>query len=883
VRPAAAGPAGFAQAPGFAEAPGYGSTLQRDRTGPRGGNRPQDSRRGRDRRGGRDGGGGYDDGGGGYEPENGGRGFRAWLLHGSWWRHWSWRKAAAIVATAFALMTLVVVAGVVYAYHKTEIPTAVSEAALQQSSSVYFSDGTSRVGSFSADDIHRQLLKSSQIPPVLRNAVIAAEDQHFFTEGGISPTGILRAAYEDVSGGTFQGGSTITQQFVRNYYATIGTAQTASRKMKEILVAVKLSHVESKDWILTNYLNTVFLGDTAYGVGAASQIYFNKPAAKLDVSQAAMLAAMINEPGFFSPDPSAGAAYSQLVKRWTYVLGNMVKDGSLSGAQASAQKFPKIVHGQVLNGSTGYRGYIMEAVQNELESLYGYTLQQIDSRGLRIVTTFNKSMMNTLYQTVAQAKQQMATGGQALPSWAHVGVVLEKPGSGAIQAMYGGPGTSVRHCLKLKCAENMAMESRNQVGSSFKPYVLAAAVHLNMNAKTSVLDGYSYICSPSDAFPGVLSLTVGGTSCPPSQYGYFNFQSPGESNGPVSAAKASALSLNTAYGDLIHRVGTQKVIDIAQAFGVNTGTYPNGSSLQAMKGESGIALGQASLTVEEQATTFATLADGGEYYTPHVIAKITQSSGMTVPSKVQHHRVLTPTQAADVDWALSYDTIYGTAVPNAVLSTFRPTIAKTGTTNVAQDAFFIGAVPQYSLAVGIFTNNQTQAPTAKQTLNILPTINGQAGGFGGAWPATIWRLYMTNEFSQLPVQQLATPDFTGFDKWVQVVPKPKKPRNPGPSCGRPHGRGGGVGSPCPTPNPTPNPTPSCGPNPVTPCSGPTPTPAPTPTLTPSPTPSPTCTPSFGNMCPPTTPPPGPGTQQRAGAAAQAADELAGISAGRLVR
>jgi membrane peptidoglycan carboxypeptidase len=737
---------------------------------------------------------------------------------GSWWRHWTWKKALAVVGGLCATMMLLAIVLVIYAYSQTQIPTDVSEAALAQSSTVYFGNGKTVVGSFSTGT-NRELLTSEQIPAVLKNAVIAAEDRSFYTEGGVSPAGILRAAYEDVSGGTFQGGSTITQQFVRQYYATIGTQQTVSRKMKEIFVAIKLSHEESKDWILTNYLNTVFLGNDAYGVGAAAQTYFNEPALELNVAQSAMLAAMINQPGFFSPDPHAGLAYAELVARWHYVLANMVRDGVITQQQADAQKFPKIHPGLLNNGWTGYRGYIMQAVEGELKNTYGYTQQEIDTRGLKIVTTFNEPMMNALYRAVNENKQQMKNGGAALPWYAHVGAVLEKPGAGAILAMYAGPGYNARNCAKLDCQLNMALESRNQVGSSFKPYVLATAVTQGMNVSTSVLDGYSSICSPSDQYPQMPSVTVSGTQCPTTPYGWYNFQS-GEANGPVSVAAASALSLNTAYGDLIHRVGTQKVINMAKSFGVNTGKYPAGSNLQEMLGQSGIALGQASLTVEEQANTFAVLAADGQYATPHVIAQIDQGSTQ-IPLKIVHRQVLTPVQAADVDYGLSFDTVYGTAYPAAVLSPVRPTIAKTGTTNLAQSAFFIGAIPQYSLGIGIFTNSQSQS------LNLLGGLS--QGGYGGTWPAMIWHTFMQGEFGNLPVQPLPIPDYNGFAEWVQATaPKPQVQHhpNPGPSCGLRHPFGG----PCPTPgrgghpspNPTPTPTQSCIPSPGHPCLSPSP-------------------------------------------------------------
>jgi membrane peptidoglycan carboxypeptidase len=370
----------------------------------------------------------------------------------------------------------------------------------------------------------------------------------------------------------------------------------------------------------------------------------------------------------------------------------------------------------------------------------------------------------------------------------------------------------------------MAMQSRNQVGSSFKPYVLATAVKEGMNVQNSVLDGEEPICVPPDTLPMTLSVT--GITCPP---GYFGVNIPHENMGPVSVAQAAAQSSDPAFEDLVHRAGTQKTINLAKQFGVDT----KASGLQAKSGEVGIALGTASLTVEEQATTFAALINNGTYVTPHVVGKITTASGARVPPRVVQRQVLTPTEAADVDYALSFDTINGTGYPNGVLNPVRPTIGKTGTTDFAQSAFFLGAIPQYSLAVGMFTNQQDDKE-GHQTLNILPSVNGQGGGYGGAWPTHIWSTFMQSEFGSLPVQQLPSPDYTGFVKWVQVKPKPKrKPQNPNPGqgCGRHHhffglpcpGQGPGGGNPNPNPTPTPTPSPTCTPGPGSPCPQPTPT------------------------------------------------------------
>jgi membrane peptidoglycan carboxypeptidase len=763
---------------------------------------------------------------------------------GDWWRHWTWRKALAAAAAAFAFVFLLFAAAVVYEYQKTQIPTAVSELALQQSSTVYFSDGRTQVGTFTANGIDRQLLTSSQIPSVMKDAIVAAEDRNFYHEGGISVTGIVRSAYHDLFGnGGLQGGSTLTEQFVKNYYTTIGTSRSVSTKLKEIFVSIKLSHQKSKDWIMTQYLNTVPFGNNAYGVAAAAQLYFGEPAAKLTVSQAAMLAALVNQPGFFSPDPHAGAGYTALVARWQYVLTNMVRDGVLTQQQAAAQKFPKVTTvNQLAAGWTGFKGYIMSAVLSELKDRYPAQYARVDTGGLKIVTTISLPKMRALYQAVNENLATLKADGTPLPVWAHVGAVLEQPGTGDILAFYGGPSYSARNCARIYCQLNMATENREQVGSSFKPYVLATAVSEGMNVSNSVLNGIEPMCVPPDSTPqSRAELSLRTTNCPPT---FFPVNIAGENSGrglPVPVA--AAISSDPGFEDLVHRAGTVPTIDLAKQFGVDT----IASSLWAKRGEVGLALGIASLTVEEQATTFATLANNGVYVTPHVIARIVDA-GNPVPLKIIHHQVLNPAEAADVDYALSFDTncgsgACGTAVPNGALSPPRPTIGKTGTTDNFQSAFFLGAIPQYSLAVGMFTNHQNGSLTDPQTLGGLASVNGQGGGFGGAWPTTIWRTFMNSEFSGLPIEQLPTPNFScctssgaPFIKWNQVPKQPRKPK-------KHHGH---------NPGPNPNPSPSCKhrhfgcpPLPTTPPTLPSPNPNPSPQTSVSPTPSPSTSGTIG--------------------------------------
>ncbi len=742
---------------------------------------------------------------------------------GSWWRHWTWKKALAIVLGGVGAVIVAAATFLGVSYAGTPIPTDVSALALQQSSTVYFSNGKSVVGTFGTTN--RQVLTSNQIPAQLKNAVVAAEDRNFYNEGGISPTGIMRALYDNItgSGSSLQGGSTITQQFVRNYYANIGTQQTISRKLKEIFVAIKLARQKSKDWILTQYLNTVYFGNGAYGVEAAAETFFGKHAGQLNVSQDAMIAAMLNAPGAFDPTPGS-PGYQPLVARWQYVLQGMVTMGKLTQREASAQKFPKVVSTQPnSSGWTGYNGYIMQAVYNELYYTDHVSKELIDNGGLHIVTTFSKPMMDALYATVNDSKKLMRASGAPLPSYAHVGAVLEQPGTGAIVAMYSGPSYSepTRYCLKIHCQVDMALGAREQVGSSFKPYVLATARAQGMNVKTSILDGTSPLCVPGDQYSqqyAVPASGIGQGACPTTPYGWHAFSNDAGDTGvggPQSVVYSTAHSLNTAYTDLTHRVGTQNVINMAKSFGVDTGSFQNGGSgLQDMVGQVGIALGTAALSVGEQASTFATLAADGQYVTPHVIQQITQGTNLITP-KLTRRQALTPAEAADVNYPLSFVTQAGGTGTNAAMSDGRPIIGKTGTTSSGQSAFFLGAIPQYSLAVGMFTDQQNSSTTGE-------SLNGVGGlpGYGGNWPAMIWHSFAEKEFARLPIQNFASPSFGGTT-WnlvgpgaslVQPKPHPAPTHaqpSPAASCNHDRPRTCHSRPPGPPAQPNPIPSPTC--------------------------------------------------------------------------
>jgi membrane peptidoglycan carboxypeptidase len=707
-------------------------------------------------------------------------------VKGSWWRHWTWQKAVgALLAVIGAVIVLCAIALVVV-YKQTPVPSAAMAATGYSQSVVYSSDGT-LVGRFGTTN--RQMLTYDQLQqsPALINAVLAAEDRNFFNEGGISPTGIMRAAYEDIRGGNgaLQGGSTITQEFVRQYYAGIGSQQTLSRKFKEIFVAMKVAKEKSKQWILTNYLNTIYLGDGAYGVGAAAQTYYAKPVAKLDVAQAAVIAAIIQQPSTY-PLPQYRP---ELVSRWHYVLNGMVQMGKLTQQQANTMKFP--VPGDYVPQTVGtdvWDPYILDMVYNELVDVYHFSQAQIYTGAYTIRTSIDNAKMAELYQAVRDNEAQIDESGFPFDrTYMHAGAVLENPADGSIQALYPGPGypgskyngtgrvITKSYCKKIACEVNMAVYNREQVGSSFKPYILSTAVQQGMNVQTSTLNGYDNLYIPLDSEPDVYSAI----SIPAGQTGWYLVHNDSAAeNGPYSPQTAMAVSINTAYADLWHRVagtGGSNVVQMAQAFGVNTDAAGITAGPDPMHDQAGIALGQASLTVGEQATMLATLDDNGIYHDAHVITSITRDDAPPTPIKITSYPVFSsdPTLNAEEDtqvqWAMSEDTApYGTA-PTAGLSNGQEIIAKTGTTNTAQSAFFIGAIPSQALAVALFTNEQGKG---NETLDNLGGIF-QGGGDGGTWPAAIWHTYAEDEFVPLGVEQFTTPVFTG-STWNLVPPDLRK-------------------------------------------------------------------------------------------------------------
>lgn len=696
------------------------------------------------------------------------------------------------------MAVLALIAGFIM-YSMTSVPSQSLATAMDQNSTVTFNDGKTVVGTFGS--VHRQLLTYNQIPKVVDDAVMSAEDRGFMTEGAIDPQGMLRAAYDDLisGGGSLSGGSTITQQFVRNYYDDIGTSQTATRKVKEIFVAMKVAKEKSKQWILANYLNTIYLGQDAYGVAAAAQTYFGVPVNKLTTAQAAVIAAIIQQPSLF-PQPQYRP---QLENRWHYVLSGMVKMGDLTAAQAATMKFPAMLPlGHQYTGDKPWDAYIMQEVRGELTGVDHITQHQLDTGGLKIKLTINPQSEQKLYDAVNTNIAAIRASGYTLPPYALIGAEAENPTNGGIEAVYPGPGMDAppNQC-NATCQLNTTLTSE-QVGSSFKPYVLSAAVQQGMNVQTSILNANPTLWVP----PFSMAMTPSSsTKQPPPYYQVNNDKNekiPGAlSNGGSTVQNALAQSSNTAFTDLAHRIGLQPIEQMAEAEGgVDPKTFAYTPGV-------GIALGINSLTVNDQASMMATIDDGGVYHQGHMVQSITgsASSGPIQQPAVVSHIALTPGEASQVQYALEKTVVNGTA-PAARMADGRPIIGKTGTTTGSKSAFFIGGIPQDVLAVGIFTEHQGNNNT--ETLTALG-----GGGFGGTWPAAIWHSYAESMWASMPIQNFLSPQFSG-SAWLQLPkpPPPPKPKpKPSPSQSNNGNQNGGwpFGG-GPSPSNTPSPGQNCG-------------------------------------------------------------------------
>jgi membrane peptidoglycan carboxypeptidase len=608
------------------------------------------------------------------------------------------------------LVLLGVFVGVVYASTDVPSPDSITTA---QTTRIYYSDGTTEMARLG--DENRTNVTLDQISKPARYAVLAAENRSFYTDPGISFTGIVRAAYNNLTGGSTQGGSTITQQYVKNAILK-NSEQTFTRKFQELFLAIKLDNNYSKDQILENYLNTIYYGRGAYGIESAANTYFNVPAAQLTPQQGAVLAVLVRSPSRYDPEVSPEDAQD----RWGKVLDAMVDEGWLTAEERAASVYPPV---QPKTGSTlglpdGPEGLIVKEVKNELMNRYSYTEQQVDAGGLRITTTINRG-----YEEAAKAAVADVMEGE--PDTLREALVSVDPKTGAVLAYYGGANGG---------GYDYALTPR-QPGSSVKPYVLATALENGISV-TARRDGSDKQMFPGRP-PGKPVRNSGGASCP-----------------ACTLQEAIVKSLNTTYYGLTYELGPPNVRDVMlKATGLPE-TWAGGN----LKGQTtladpdtggvdaGLGIGQYAMRPIDQAVGFATFAAGGVHRNPYFVAKVTDSEGAQLlgPPADDGEQVIPADVANDVTFAIKGVAQYS----KRALEGGREVASKTGTVGTTDqdnsDAWMVGYTP--SISTSVWMGSETNDPIVTTGGKII---------YGSGLPGAIWQQFMNTVLKGTPKEKLA--------------------------------------------------------------------------------------------------------------------------------
>jgi membrane peptidoglycan carboxypeptidase len=717
------------------------------------------------------------------------------------WRVFRWMLVMALVGL------LVVSGGFVYLYQSTAIPDPNKDFETQ-TSFVYYAGSKSEVGSFATQN--RESIPIGEMPDTLQNAVVAAENRSFWSDQGIDPRGIVRAAFSNAKGNATQGASTITQQYVKILY--LSQERSYQRKMKEAVLSLKLQRTKSKTEILEGYLNTIYFGRGAYGVQAAAQAYFDVDAKDLNLRQSAVLASVLNNPTYF--DPANGADHrAALEERYDYVLDGMASAGNITTAEADEAKkrlprFPKI---KTESKYGGQKGHMLTMVRDELHRL-GFKDEDIDGGGLRITTTFTKKAMAAAAKGV---EEQRPEGKEFSDKHLHVAVATVEPGTGAVRGIYGGQDY-------VQSQINWATTG-GQVGSTFKPFAVAAALK----------DGFSL----KDSFEGNSPFYYNEDGTGPKVQN----EGPGEGNDygdRTSLLHGTEESINTVFADLTVSMpdGPHKILRTAEDLGIpdwdkKQSDYNNLDNSPGLEPVTGIALGSATIAPVNMANAYATIANGGRAAKAHVVSKVLSKDGEVLYRyKQSTERAVSEDVAADTSYAMQQVVKSGTGT--AALGLNRPAAGKTGTATASSpkegvddyvsSAWFVGYTPQLATAV-MYVRGKGQG----QLDGWLPEY------FGGSFPARTWTDVMDRVLEGQDSEEFPPAANLDGDAPVEghapYTPPPKPSKKPPKKHSKP------TKKPVPTRKPTPSNTPA-------------------PSSTPSPTSGPTALPTPPSTVPPTTPP-----------------------------
>lgn len=536
-------------------------------------------------------------------------------------------------------------------------------------------------------DAKRNVVPLASISPHTINATIAVEDASFYEHGGIRLTSIVRAIFADVVGGTFsQGGSTITQQVVKNELLT--RKKSVIRKIKEWALAIKLEQVYSKDQILETYLNNIPYGGTLYGIEAAAESYFGKPAKDLSAAEAACLAAMIQAPTYYSP---YGAHQDELMARKDLILDRMRELGFIEEDAYAAAKAEKIFFAPAGQNSITAPHFVFY-ILSQLESMYG---TQALMSGLRVTTTLDAELEVKAEAIVHKYALENAEKFNA----SNASLVALDPSTGQILAMVGSRDF---FDTTIDGQYNAALASR-QPGSTMKPFIYSLALMRGYTRNTVVFDvptQFSTECNPSDT----------SNNTPPC-YAPMNFD--GHFRGPMTFETALAQSINIPAIKVLYLVGIQNAINLAKAFGLSTLGDPNQYGLT-------LVLGGGEVRLLDLTGAFSTFGNKGVFNVPTGILEVADAGGNVLKKFSPQPSVVLPENIAnDISGMLSDAPARVPEYPlNSPLSFPGYDVAvKTGTTDDTRDAWVVGYTP--SIAVGVWAGNNDNSPMVKSIAGFI--------------------------------------------------------------------------------------------------------------------------------------------------------------------
>ncbi|MEU0399987.1 transglycosylase domain-containing protein [Streptomyces sp. NPDC006197] len=766
--------------------------------------------------GGRRGGGGGGRGGG---PGRGGSGGRPpgkkriidYPRHNKYgWRRWvpSWK----LVTGTFLFFVASLMGAATIAYSQVDIPNE-ADTAKSQNNIYYWADKSRMVATGSGTN--RQIVQFADIPKSMQNAVISAENKTFWDDSGVDPMGIARAVWNMAKGGETQGGSTITQQYVKNNRLD-DQSQTITRKVKELFISMKVGNEVDKDVVMAGYLNTSYYGRGAYGIQAASRAYFNKDVGKLNPSESALLAAVLKGATYYDPagypeiDPQATreANTARATKRWKWILDEMEKDGHISAAErAKYTTFPKVQPPRKSANLSGQIGYLVSTADQNMKNQFGITEEQLQRGGYEIYTTFEKEKVDKMEATIKKVIEENIDPKKRPKTDTHVqfGGASVDTETGKIVAIYGGVDAT-------KHFRSNADSTGAQVGSTFKPFVLAAAMKDGVRDKDGgpIQDeSERTIVDPDKSlYNGKDDLTIrkynGDIWRDDNGDEWKQSNDEDASYGPISLRYAMIKSANSPYVQLGMDVGIDKVRDAAMKAGLRDESL--------VKGEfPSFSLGVSSPSAIRMAGAYATFANEGEQNDPYSVEMVKRSGVVINKHEAKPTRAFSPAIANNVTDVLRsvVDDDRGTGTKARIPG--RPVAGKTGTTDDNMSAWFVGYTKQLATAIDMYRFDDDETKQGRKFEKMYGT-GDQPVIHGSSFPSRIWQAYMADAVEDMPVE-----DF----------PKPEKLEGAKPVYG------GGAPSPKPTPTATQTPTESSTPT-TTPPATPTTTPPPTPTKTPKP-------------------------------------------------